>query len=77
MFWLFNTCIFLVRNIVYFLLLHADIKTEKTHQSIFQGVTGYDKNALNHTETNEKNTLPAKEGSFISFYKNGINCKTS
>ena len=40
----------------------ADIQTEKTHQSIFEGVTAYDKASLRHTETHEKVALPDKEG---------------
>lgn len=40
----------------------ADIEKEKTHQSIFQGVTGFDKSQMRHTETEEKVALPAKEG---------------
>lgn len=39
-----------------------DIQTEKTHQSIFQGVTGFDKSQMRHAETEEKVALPAKEG---------------
>lgn len=41
----------------------ADIETEKTHQSIFQGVTDFDKSQMRHAETEEKVALPAKEGS--------------
>lgn len=40
----------------------TDIETEKTHQSIFQGVTGFDKSQMRHAETEEKVALPAKEG---------------
>lgn len=40
----------------------TDIEKEKTHQSIFQGVTGFDKSQMRHAETEEKVALPAKEG---------------
>lgn len=40
----------------------ADIETERTHQSIFQGVTAFDKTSMRHAETQEKIALPAKEG---------------
>ena len=44
------------------LLITTDIETERTHQSLFQGVTGFDKAGMKHTETQEKVSLPAKEG---------------
>ena len=41
---------------------NTDIQTEKTHQSIFKGVAGFDKSSMRHAETQEKVVLPAKEG---------------
>ena len=43
-------------------ILVADIQTEKTHQSLFHGVEGFDKSQMRHAETHEKVALPAKEG---------------
>ena len=43
----------------------TDIQTEKTHQSIFQGVEGFDKSGMRHAETLEKVSLPAKEGTTV------------
>lgn len=43
----------------------ADVAAEKTQKSIFEGITAFDQNNLKHTETNEKNPLPDKEGACI------------
>lgn len=40
----------------------TDIERERTHRSLCQGVTDFDKASMRHAETQEKIALPAKEG---------------
>lgn len=39
------------------------IEAEKGQQKLFQGIENFDTAKLKHTETQEKNPLPTKEGS--------------
>lgn len=47
-------------------LSNIDVATEKTQKSIFEGITAFDQTNLKHTETNEKNPLPDKEGAQLA-----------
>lgn len=53
-------------------LLFADVAAEKTQQTLIAGIEKFDTNKLKHTETNEKNPLPDKEGNYINF--NNLMC---
>ena len=46
-----------------FFLILADVAAEKNQQNLFAGIAGFDPSNLKHTETQEKNPLPDKEGS--------------
>lgn len=46
----------------YWVVPPTDIERERTHQSLCQGVTDFDKASMRHAETQEKIALPAKEG---------------
>lgn len=40
----------------------TDVAAEKTQKSLFAGIEGFNPSNLKHTETQEKNPLPDKEG---------------
>lgn len=40
----------------------TDVATEKTQKSLFDGIEKFDATRLKHTETQEKNPLPDKDG---------------
>lgn len=42
--------------------LFLDLQQEKTQQTLFAGIEGFDSKKLKHTETQEKNPLPDKDG---------------
>ena len=47
----------------FFLLFFSlDVAAEKTQKALLEGVEAFDTSKLKHTETNEKNPLPDKEG---------------
>lgn len=39
-----------------------DVASEKTQKALLEGVEAFDTSKLKHTETQEKNPLPDKEG---------------
>lgn len=41
---------------------------EKTEKALIEGITKFDQAKLKHTETQEKNPLPDKEGTFVFNY---------
>jgi hypothetical protein len=43
----------------------TDVATEKTQKALLQGVEAFDTGKLKHTETQEKNPLPDKDGGYI------------
>lgn len=43
-------------------LWFADVAAEKTQKSLFDGIEKFDATRLKHTETQEKNPLPDKDG---------------
>lgn len=48
---------------VYLLFLwFADVAAEKTEKALIAGIEHFDPSKLKHTETQEKNPLPDKEG---------------
>lgn len=47
-------------NNVYILI--PDVATEKTQNALFDGIEKFDATRLKHTETQEKNPLPDKDG---------------
>lgn len=42
-----------------------DVATEKTHKALVEGVEAFDSSKLKHTETQEKNLLPDKDGNIF------------
>lgn len=42
--------------------LISDVATEKTQKALLDGVEAFDPSKLKHTETQEKNPLPDKDG---------------
>lgn len=50
------------RNFKLFCLSFTDVATEKTQKSLFDGIEKFDATQLKHTETQEKNPLPDKDG---------------
>lgn len=51
----------------YFTLnIFVDVKMEKAQQLV-GSIEGFDSSKLRHTETNEKNPLPDKDGKWIKF----------
>lgn len=48
-----------------FCLWFSDVATEKTQKSLFDGIEKFDASRLKHTETQEKNQLPDKDGMFL------------
>jgi hypothetical protein len=44
----------------------TDVATEKTQKALLQGVEAFDTGKLKHTETQEKNLLPDKDGRHIA-----------
>lgn len=42
----------------------TDVATEKTQKALLQGVEAFDTGKLKHTETQEKNPLPDKDGGY-------------
>lgn len=48
-----------------FCLWFPDVATEKTQKSLFDGIEKFDATRLKHTETQEKNPLPDKDGMFF------------
>ena len=51
-----------------------DVATEKTQLNLIQGIEGFDSKKLKHTETQEKNPLPDKDGNY-SFIENLLKYK--
>jgi len=49
--------------------LFLDVAAEKTQQTLIAGIEKFDTASLKHTETQEKNPLPDKDG---MIYKSGI-----
>lgn len=51
-------------------VLFSDVAQEKTHKNLLEGVEAFDTGKLKHTETQEKNPLPDKDGKklFISVF---------
>lgn len=45
----------------------SDVATEKTQKSLCDGIEKFDATRLKHTETQEKNPLPDKDGMGLSF----------
>lgn len=45
-----------------FNLCFADLAAEKTEKALIAGIEHFDASKLKHTETQEKNPLPDKEG---------------
>lgn len=43
----------------------TEIAEEKTQKSLFDGIEKFDASRLKHTETQEKNPLPDKDGTFL------------
>lgn len=43
-----------------------DVATEKTQKALLQGVEAFDTGKLKHTETQEKNPLPDKDGKYTA-----------
>lgn len=43
----------------------TDVATEKTQKSLFEGIEKFDASRLKHTEVQEKNPLPDKDGIFM------------
>ena len=54
--------------LITFTLFFADVKMEKVQQLV-SGIEGFDSTKLRHTETQEKNSLPDKDGKLAWFYK--------
>lgn len=46
-------------------LWFTDVATEKTQKSLFDGIEKFDATRLKHTETQEKNPLPDKDGMLL------------
>lgn len=64
-----NHCLEIITKIV-FCLWSTDVATEKTQKSLFDGIEKFDATQLKHTETQEKNPLPDKDGNIkYSFCK--------
>ena len=49
--------------------LFLDVAAEKTQQTLIAGIEKFDTASLKHTETQEKNPLPDKDG---MIYKSGF-----
>lgn len=51
---------------MYYIFLHLlfclDVAAEKTEKALIAGIEHFDPSKLKHTETQEKNPLPDKEG---------------
>lgn len=50
-------------------LSFADVAAEKNQQTLMSGIEKFDQANLKHTETQEKNLLPDKDGKVFSFSK--------
>lgn len=46
--------------------MFTDVAAEKTQKSLFAGIEGFNPSNLKHTETQEKNPLPDKEGNIVN-----------
>lgn len=57
-------------------LWFADVAAEKTQKSLFDGIEKFDATRLKHTETQEKNPLPDKDG-MLSLIKHQIFCTST
>lgn len=57
-------------------LWFADVAAEKTQKSLFDGIEKFDATRLKHTETQEKNPLPDKDG-MICLIKHQIFCTST
>lgn len=44
--------------------LFSDVAAEKTQQTLIAGIEKFDTASLKHTETQEKNPLPDKDGKY-------------
>jgi hypothetical protein len=55
---------FLFRGSLYIKIYFPAIETEKSQQNLMEGIESFDPKKLKHTETQEKNPLPTKEGAF-------------
>lgn len=52
-----------MNNLLYMV---SDVAAEKTQKSLFDGIEKFDATRLKHTETQEKNPLPDKDGIFFN-----------
>lgn len=52
--------------------LNLDVAAEKTEKALIAGIEHFDPSKLKHTETQEKNPLPDKEGMYIHMHLNVI-----
>lgn len=43
----------------------SDVAAEKTERALIEGIEHFDTSKLKHTETQEKNPLPDKEGNYV------------
>ena len=46
-------------------LVYSDVQAEKQHQGLVQGIEGFNKSALGHVSTTEKNSLPDSESMYL------------
>lgn len=46
----------------------TDVAAEKTEKALIAGIEHFDQSKLKHTETQEKNPLPDKEGKHFNMY---------
>lgn len=53
----------LVSHTVYWIF--SDVAAEKTQQTLIAGIEAFDATRLKHTETQEKNPLPDKDGKHL------------
>jgi hypothetical protein len=58
-----TVCIVFLKECIWFC---TDVATEKTQKALLQGVEAFDTGKLKHTETQEKNLLPDKDGAYIA-----------
>lgn len=61
-----NIQILIFLNWLWFTNSVSDVAAEKTEKALIEGIEHFQKNKLKHTETQEKNSLPDKEGRLIS-----------
>lgn len=51
---------------IFFCLRFTDVAAEKTEKALIAGIEHFDPSKLKHTETQEKNPLPDKEGIYFT-----------